>query len=446
MKTIKFGTDGVRGKANREPIDALSFCRIGQAAARVAGPGALVFVGRDTRVSGPMLEAALTAGLAAGGANVLVAGVVPTAAVGLAVRERGAALGVMLTASHNPAEDNGIKFFGRSGDKLDATAQNALQDQINVKAPRRGAENRVIGRIDSTSAVRELYAQAVKASAPGTPLSGLHLVIDCANGAASFLASQILTELGAKVDVLHAQPDGKNINLECGSTAPQVLQQTVTANGADVGIAFDGDADRVLFVDEKGGLIDGDLLLASIAKNWVESGLLRGGAVVATQMSNLGLERFLATLSLGLERTDVGDRYVAARLNEINANLGGEQSGHLRMPDLCPSGDGLIAAVAALKVLCASKKPASIALRPFTALPQFTQNIALADGGADGKTVLAKKAVVDACLHAEQVLGETGRLLVRPSGTEPLVRIMAECESPHTARQAIKIVVDAIEK
>ncbi|MDQ7017703.1 MAG: phosphoglucosamine mutase [Robiginitomaculum sp.] len=438
MHTIKFGTDGVRGKANVAPIDALSMCRIGQAAAGLVGPGALVFVGRDTRASGPMLEAALTAGLASGGANVLLAGVVPTAAVGLAVRERGAAMGVMLTASHNPAEDNGIKFFGRSGDKLDEKEQDELQDRINAnQAPDPGIN---IGRIDQTSAVQELYAQAVRASAPGTPLKGMHLVLDCAHGAASFLAPEILRAMGAKLDVLHANPDGKNINLECGSTAPQILQQRVTALGADAGIAFDGDADRVLLVDEKGGLIDGDLLLASIARDWAERGLLRGEAVVATHMSNLGLEVYLQDIGLKLERTQVGDRYVAAKLNTLGANLGGEQSGHLRMPDLCPSGDGLIAAVAALRVLGTASKPASMALRPFSPLPQFMHNVAR----PDGPDPMDNPTIIKACQQAEGVLGDTGRLLVRPSGTEPLVRVMAECDNPHTARQAIKLVTDAL--
>ncbi len=440
MHTIKFGTDGVRGKANKAPIDALSMCRIGQAAASFVGSGALVFIGRDTRASGPMLEAALTAGLVSGGANVLLAGVVPTAAVGLAVRERGAALGIMLTASHNPAEDNGVKFFGRSGDKLDEAEQGILQDIINTGAADQGGKSTVIGRIDRTSAVSELYVQAVKASAPGTPLKGMRLVVDCAHGAASVLAPKILTDLGAKTDVLYADPDGENINLECGSTAPQALQKAVVAQGADAGIAFDGDADRVLLVDEKGGLIDGDLLLASIARDWAEHGLLRGGVVVATHMSNLGLAHYLDGLGLSLERTAVGDRYVAARLAELGANLGGEQSGHLRMPDLCPSGDGLIAAVAVLKVLAASPLPASQVLRPFTALPQFMQNVVR----PDGENPMENKDIMDACHQAEAILGASGRLLVRPSGTEPLIRVMAESESPHTARQAIKIVADAL--
>ncbi len=440
MQTITFGTDGVRGKANAAPIDALSMCRIGQAAARITGTGALVFVGRDTRASGPMLEAALSAGLSSGGANVLLAGVVPTAAVGLAVRERGAALGIMLTASHNPAEDNGIKFFGRSGDKLDEDEQNTLQDCINDKKATCPGPGTTIGRIDQTSAVSELYAQAVRAAAPGTPLKGMHLVIDCSHGAASFLAPDILRNMGAKIDVLHAEPDGKNINLECGSTAPQVLQQRVTALGADAGIAFDGDADRVLMVDEMGGLIDGDLLLASIAKDWAARGQLRSGAVVATHMSNLGLQIYLKTIGLDLERTDVGDRYVAARLDELGANLGGEQSGHLRMPDLCPSGDGLIAAVAALKVLGAASGPASQVLRPFSPLPQFMQNVPR----PPGINPMDNPAVKEACAQAKVVLGDAGRLLVRPSGTEPLVRIMAECDNPHTARQAIKLVEDAL--
>jgi phosphoglucosamine mutase len=440
MTAIEFGTDGVRGRANKAPIDAISLCRIGQAAASIAGAGALVFVGRDTRASGPMLEAALTAGLASGGANVLLAGVVPTAAVGLAVRERGATLGVMLTASHNPAHDNGIKFFGRSGDKLDEREQQALQDQINAPVDEDALSHIAIGRIDQTTAVRELYAQAVRASAHGTPLKGMHIVVDCAHGAASFLAPEILRDLGAKLDILHASPDGKNINLECGSTAPQVLQQRVTEIGADVGIAFDGDADRVLFVDEKGGLVDGDLLLASIARDWSTRGILRSGAVVATHMSNLGLQTFLQEIDLSLERTQVGDRFVAARLEVLGANLGGEQSGHLRMPDLCPSGDGLIAAVAALAILGASDAPASTLLRPFTPLPQFMHNVIV----PDGEPPMDHPSVLEACTRAEAVLGSAGRLLVRPSGTEPLIRVMAECKDPHTARQAIKIVTDAL--
>ncbi len=437
---ITFGTDGVRGKANQAPIDAISLCRIGQAAAHMVGQGALVFVGRDTRASGPMLEAALSAGLSSGGANVLLAGVVPTAAVGLAVRDRGAALGVMLTASHNPAEDNGIKFFGRSGDKLDEAEQDALQDLINAADQHSIRPETPIGRIDQTSAVHELYTNAVMAAATGASLTGMHLVLDCANGAASHLAPQILLDLGAKIDVLHANPDGKNINLECGSTAPEVLQQQVTALGADVGIAFDGDADRVLLVDEKGGLIDGDLLLASIAHNWSTNGVLRAGAVVATHMSNLGLQHYLQDIGIDLERTQVGDRYVAARLDELGANLGGEQSGHLRLPDLCPSGDGLIAAVAALRVLAASDSPASKILRPFSPLPQFMHNV-IRPKGADP---MEAEAVKKACDEANAVLGGTGRLLVRPSGTEPLIRVMAECENPHTARQAIKLVTDAL--
>jgi phosphoglucosamine mutase len=438
MQTIKFGTDGVRGKANTAPIDAQSMCRIGQAAASLIGQGALVFVGRDTRASGPMLEAALTAGLSSGGANVLQAGVVPTAAIGLAVRDRGAALGIMLTASHNPAEDNGIKFFGRSGDKLDEDEQDALQARINADIHSDPAIQ--IGRIDQTSAVHELYAKAVRASAPGTPLKGMHLVLDCAHGAASFLAPNLLRKMGAKIEVLHASPDGKNINLECGSTAPEMLQQRVTAAGADAGIAFDGDADRVLMVDEKGGLIDGDLLLAAIARDWKERGILRGSAVVATHMSNLGLQVFLEGIGLKLDRTKVGDRYVAARLEEIGANLGGEQSGHLRMPDLCPSGDGLIAAVAALRLLAETSAPASEVLHPFLPLPQFMHNVVR----PKGKDPMADPSIAAAKEKAEAVLGDAGRVLVRPSGTEPLIRVMAECDNPHTARQAIKIVTDAL--
>jgi phosphoglucosamine mutase len=438
MQTIKFGTDGVRGKANTAPIDAQSMCRIGQAAASLIGQGALVFVGRDTRASGPMLEAALTAGLSSGGANVLQAGVVPTAAIGLAVRDRGAALGIMLTASHNPAEDNGIKFFGRSGDKLDAGEQDALQARINADIHSDPAIQ--IGRIDQTSAVHELYAKAVRASAPGAPLKGMHLVLDCAHGAASFLAPDLLRKLGAKIEVLHASPDGKNINLECGSTAPEMLQQRVIAAGADAGIAFDGDADRVLMVDEKGGLIDGDLLLAAIAKDWKTRGILRGSAVVATHMSNLGLQVFLEGIGLKLDRTAVGDRYVAARLEDIGANLGGEQSGHLRMPDLCPSGDGLIAAVAALRLLAETSAPASEVLHPFLPLPQFMHNVVR----PIGTDPMADPSIIAAKEKAAAVLGDAGRVLVRPSGTEPLIRVMAECDNPHTARQAIKIVTDAL--
>jgi len=439
MTTIQFGTDGIRGKAGQAPIDAPSLYRIGRAAAAMAGANAEIITGRDTRASGPALETALAQGLADGGAHVRLGGVVPSAAVGLAVRRRGAALGVMLTASHNPARDNGVKFFGRHGDKLDMAGQSALQQRINAM-PAKAKTHIPEGTIEQTGAIADIYGDAVRAAAKASSLKGLSLVLDCANGAASALAPQLLHALGADVTSLYAAPDGANINRKCGSTAPQSMQQKVVQINADAGIAFDGDADRVVMADETGALIDGDQMLACLARDWMSRGRLRGQAVVATQMSNLGLEHFLHGLGLTLERTAVGDRYVAQRMNETGANLGGEQSGHLRLPDLCPTGDGLMAALAALQVLAASGQPASRVLRPFVPVPQFLRNVPRPNC-ADP---LAAGGVRQAIAGAENLLGARGRLLVRPSGTEPLIRIMAECEDQNLAQDAIAGVAEAL--
>ncbi len=439
MNMIKFGTDGIRGKAGAPPIDAPSLRRIGQAAAAMLGPGAEVLVGRDSRASGVALESALAQGLRSGGAQVLLGGVVPSAAVGLAVRARGAALGIMLTASHNPACDNGVKFFGPHGDKLDRASQGALQDRINAdSAP--GAPRSPEGTVERTGAIAASYARAIKAITADGTLQGLDLVVDCANGAASVLAPQLLRETGARVTALHASPDGSNINRQCGSTAPQSLQQKVVELKADAGIAFDGDADRVLMTDETGALVDGDLMLAVLARDWQDHSLLRGQAVVATQMSNLGLQHYLESLGLRLLRPPVGDRHVAQCMHDTGVNLGGEQSGHLRLPDLCPTGDGLVAALAVLKVLAASPEPASQVLRPFAPVPQFLRNVPRPPGPDPVAQAMVRQAISD----AEKLLGAEGRLLVRPSGTEPLIRIMAESPDRALAHQAIDMVADAL--
>ena len=436
---ITFGTDGIRGKAGQAPIDAPSLHRIGRAAAAMLAPGSEVLVGRDTRASGEELEAALAQGLAAGGAHVLLGGIVPSAAVGLAVRERGAALGIMLTASHNPARDNGVKVFGAHGDKLDRDAQQALQGHINT-LPASAMAGAGEGKIEPSGVIASLYAGAIRAMAPNRPLSRLKLVVDCANGAASALAPRLLREAGADVTALHAEPDGTNINRNCGSTAPHGMQKAVAQIQADAGIAFDGDADRVVMADETGALLDGDQMLAALAQGWQDSGRLRGGAVVATQMSNLGLEHFLHGLGLTLLRTKVGDRHVAQCMKETGTNLGGEQSGHLRLPDLCPTGDGLVAALAVLKLLAASDRPASQALRPFAPVPQVLRNVPRPDG-ADP---MAAASVVQAMAEAQGLLGAAGRLLVRPSGTEPVIRIMAESPDRALADRAIAMVAEAL--
>ncbi|UYN93485.1 MAG: phosphoglucosamine mutase [Enhydrobacter sp.] len=444
MSRTLFGTDGVRGRANTAPMTAEIAMRIGMAAGLVFNRGDhrhRVVVGKDTRLSGYMIEQALTAGFLSVGMDVLLLGPLPTPAVGFLTRSMRADVGVMISASHNPYEDNGIKLFGPDGFKLSDAVEGTIERLVAAPGDAELAAPAAIGRARRLDDAEGRYIEAVKASAPrGLDLTGLKIVVDCANGAAYKVAPTVLWELGADVVPVAVSPDGFNINGNCGSTHPAVLQEHVVLHGADIGIALDGDADRVVLVCEHGNLIDGDQLMATIADQWKDDGRLRGGGVVATVMSNLGLERFVGARGLSLVRTKVGDRYVLERMRADGFNLGGEQSGHIIMTDHATTGDGLMAALQALAALKKSGQPASRTFRAFEPVPQLLRNVRVGDAGA----ALAAPAVVSAIAAAERELGRGGRVLVRKSGTEPLVRVMAEGDDPELVKRVVGQIVDAI--
>ncbi|SFT48757.1 phosphoglucosamine mutase [Sedimentitalea nanhaiensis] len=438
-----FGTDGVRGTANTHPMTADMALRIGSAVGRYfrreAGGVHRVVIGKDTRLSGYMFENALTAGLTSTGMNVLLLGPVPTPAVGLMTRSMRADLGVMISASHNPAEDNGIKFFGPDGYKLSDQAEVEIEALIDAGVEPSAADN--IGRAKRIDDARFRYGERVKSSLPrDLRLDGLKVVIDCANGAAYRAAPEILWELGAEVIPVGVAPDGFNINRNCGSTQPRAAAETVIAHGADVGICLDGDADRVIMIDETGTVADGDQLMALLATRWAADGQLSGGALVATVMSNLGLERHLSDHGLRLERTGVGDRYVVERMREGGFNLGGEQSGHIVMSDYATTGDGLMAGLHFLSEMVRGGQPASALARQFSPVPQLLKNVRYGEGAQP----LDLPAVQSAIARAEGALIGKGRLLIRRSGTEPLIRVMAECEDAALLERTVDSVVDAV--
>ncbi|PCH74361.1 MAG: phosphoglucosamine mutase [Rhodobacteraceae bacterium] len=439
-----FGTDGVRGTANIAPMTAETALRIGAAVGRYFRRDARgvhrVVIGKDTRLSGYMFEHALTAGLTSTGMNVLLLGPVPTPAVGLMTRSMRADLGVMISASHNPAEDNGIKFFGPDGFKLSDQAEAEIEALVEAGVEPAKASN--IGSAKRIDDARFRYGERIKSSlSRETNLNGLKVVIDCANGAAWSTAPQVLWELGADVIPVGVTPDGHNINRGCGSTQPGTAAEMVVAHGADVGICLDGDADRVVIIDETGKVGDGDQLMALLADRWAVEGTLKGGALVATVMSNLGLERFLQGKGLRLERTAVGDRYVVERMRAGGFNLGGEQSGHIVMTDHATTGDGLMAGLHFLAEMLRSGQPASKLVHQFEAVPQLLRNVRF----ANGQTPLDAKPVQDAIAGAEASLAATGRLLIRKSGTEPLIRVMGESEDADLLAQAVDSVVVAVE-
>ncbi|MBU6500159.1 MAG: phosphoglucosamine mutase, partial [Rhodospirillales bacterium] len=388
-----FGTDGIRGTANADPMTAEVALRLGQAAGLMFTRGAhrhRVVIGKDTRLSGYMLEPALTAGFIGAGMDVTLVGPLPTPAIAMLTRSLRADLGVMLSASHNPFEDNGIKLFDPDGCKLSDETERAIEALMAADLAHRLAPPRALGRASRLDDAAGRYIEAAKATFPrGLRLDDLKIVIDCANGAAYRVAPTVLWELGATVVPVGVAPDGFNINRGCGSTVPEHLCAQVLEHGADLGIALDGDADRVLLADEHGELIDGDQILALIARSWAEAGRLRGDGVVATVMSNLGLERFLAARNLRLHRTQVGDRYVAEKMRADGMNVGGEQSGHMILSDYATTGDGLVAALQVLAVLVAGGRSASETCRAFTRLPQRLRNVRFAGAsplGAPGVT------------------------------------------------------------
>lgn len=443
MKKL-FGTDGIRGTANTGNMTAETALRIGAAVGRYfkrddSGVHRVV-IGKDTRLSGYMFENALTAGLTSMGMNVLLLGPVPTPAVGLLTRSMRADLGVMISASHNPAHDNGIKFFGPDGFKL----SDAAEDEIEALV-RDGVELIDAGQIGRAKRIddgRFRYIERLKSSFPRQMrLDGLKVVIDCANGAAHRVAPEALWELGATVIPVGVSPNGHNINQGCGSTHPQAAAETVVAHGADVGICLDGDADRVILIDEHGQVGDGDQFMALMAARWADEGKLKGNALVATVMSNLGLERFLEGRGLRLERTSVGDRYVVERMREGGFNLGGEQSGHIVMTDHSTTGDGLMAGLQFLAEMIRSGQPASTLLHSFDPVPQLLKNVRYAEGQVPLEVASVKAAIAE----AEAQLGGNGRLLIRTSGTEPLIRVMAESENAQVLEDAVNAVVDAVE-
>jgi phosphoglucosamine mutase len=440
-----FGTDGVRGRANSFPMTAEMALRLGAAAGRYfrrdGGAAHRVVIGKDTRLSGYMLENALTAGLTSTGMNVLLLGPVPTPAVGFLTRSMRADLGVMISASHNPHYDNGIKFFGPDGFKLsdeaEAEIEALLEGEIEPAAPE------AIGRAKRIEDGRGRYQEFVKTTLPaGVRLDGLKVVIDCANGAAYRAAPEVLWELGAEVIPVGVAPNGKNINENCGSTHVQTAAEAVVAHGADVGIALDGDADRVMILDAKGRVADGDQIMALMATRWAEDGRLKGGALVATVMSNLGLERHLEGRGLRLERTAVGDRYVVERMREGGFNLGGEQSGHIVMTDYATTGDGLVAGLQFLAEMARTGESAAVLARQFETVPQMLKNVRY----AQGKQPLASDEVQAVIAAMEGRVAGKGRILIRKSGTEPLVRVMAECEDAGLLDEVVSTIVRAVEK
>ena len=440
-----FGTDGVRGRANTHPMTADTALRIGAAAGRYfrrdRSPAHRVVIGKDTRLSGYMFENALTAGFTSTGMNVLLLGPIPTPAVGMMVQSMRADVGVMISASHNPHEDNGIKFFGPDGFKLSDEAEAEIEAIVAGTIEPAGAGN--IGRAKRIDDALFRYVERVKSAFPGhLNLEGLKVIIDCANGAAYRAAPTVLWELGATVISIGDQPNGLNINKGCGSTDTERAAARVVAEGADVGICLDGDADRVMIIDEKGRVADGDQIMALFAARWAEEDRLKGGALVATVMSNLGLERFLGARGVGLHRTGVGDRYVVETMRTGGYNLGGEQSGHIVMTDHATTGDGLLAGLHFLAEMKGTGKASSELARSFEPVPQLLKNVRYATG-ADP---LSSENVKAAIAAAEARLTGSGRLLIRKSGTEPLVRVMAECEDEGTLAEVVDGIVSEVER
>ena len=436
-----FGTDGIRGLTNVAPMTPEIAMKVGQAAGAYFLRGDhrhRVVIGKDTRLSGYMVENALVAGFTSVGMDVVQFGPIPTPAVAMLTQSMRADLGVMISASHNPYADNGIKLFGPDGYKLSDEAEAEIEYLLTVEPKLADAAD--IGRARRVEDARGRYIHFAKSTFPrDLRLDGLKVVVDCANGAAYQVAPAALWELGAEIVTLGVSPDGKNINSGCGSTSPGLLQETVVASGADIGIALDGDADRLIVVDEKGQVVDGDQLMALIATSWARKGLLTGGGLVATVMSNLGLERYLAGEGMTLERTGVGDRYVLERMRAKGFNVGGEQSGHIILTDYATTGDGLIAALQILAELVATGKPASDLLHLFDKVPQLLKNVRFA-GGKPLEDARVKASIAE----AEAELVGRGRLVIRPSGTEPLIRVMAEGDDEAQVHRLVDMICDTV--
>jgi phosphoglucosamine mutase len=438
-----FGTDGIRGATNQAPMTAEMAMKVGMAAGahfRRGDHRHRVVIGKDTRLSGYMLENAMVAGFTSVGMDVVLVGPMPTPAVAMLTTSMRADLGVMISASHNPYADNGIKLFGPDGFKLSDADEAAIEALIDGEIPL--APSTEIGRARRVEDARGRYIHFAKATFPEElRLDGLKVVIDCANGAAYQVAPSALWELGAEVVAIGVTPNGKNINAGVGSTAPALLAETVVASGAAIGIALDGDADRLIVVDETGRVVDGDQLMASIAAGWARQGRLKGGGLVTTVMSNLGLERHLAAQGLGMVRTKVGDRHVLEKMRASGYNVGGEQSGHIILSDYATTGDGLVAALQVLAEVTRAHAPASEVLHRFDPLPQLLRNVRFAGGKP-----LEDPRVTETIAAAEAELATRGRLVIRPSGTEPVIRVMAEGDDRAQVEAVVTRICDAVQK
>ncbi len=440
-----FGTDGIRGRTNTAKLTPEVAMKAGMAAGRIFTRGEhrhRVVIGKDTRLSGYMIESALVSGFTAVGMDVFQFGPLPTPAVAMLTRSLRADIGVMITASHNLFEDNGIKFFGPDGQKLSDEVEMEIERLMAAGLEQGLAPSAKIGRAKRVDDSQARYIEFAKRTFPrNLRLDGMRIVIDCAHGAAYKVAPEVLWELGADIVSLGVSPDGTNINLDCGSTAPQAMCARVRETRADFGIALDGDADRVVMADEKGQIIDGDQILALIAKSWSKSGRLKGDGVVGTVMSNAGLDHYLASLNLKLARAAVGDRYVLEVMKKGGFNVGGEQSGHIILSDVSTTGDGLVAALQLLAVLAQEGKPASEAAHLYNPLPQILENVRFKKGSP-----LDDARVKSSIEDANAKLGATGRILVRKSGTEPLIRVMAEGEDEKLVRAVVRQIASAIEE
>ena len=443
MSRKYFGTDGIRGKANKFPMTPDIAMKVGMAVGASFQRGKhrhRVVLGKDTRLSGYTIENAMVAGFCAAGMDVFQLGPIPTPAVAMLARSLRADLGVMISASHNPYYDNGIKLFGPDGyklsDEIEARIEAMLDDEVEIKL----ADSDSLGRAKRPDSVADRYIEFAKRTLPrAMSLSGLRIVIDCANGAGYKVAPAALWELGAEVITIANEPNGLNINLDCGSTHPEALQKKVHEVRADIGIALDGDADRMVIVDENGTIVDGDQIMALIAESWHQAGRLAGGGVVATVMSNLGLERFLSSIGLQLHRTKVGDRYVVEFMRAHGMNVGGEQSGHIVLSDFSTTGDGLVSALQVLACIKRLGKPVSELCRKFEPVPQLLKNVRFS-GGKPLESAPVKAAIED----ARSRLGNAGRLVIRPSGTEPLIRVMAEADDPQLVEAVVNDLVGVI--
>ncbi len=439
-----FGTDGIRGTANITPVTAEIAMKVGMAAGKYFMRGDYrhrVVIAKDTRLSGYMVEPALTSGFVSVGMDVVLVGPMPTPAVAQLVKSLRADMGVMISASHNPFHDNGIKLFGPDGYKLSDFVESKIEEMIDAGTESYLTESEKLGRAKRLDDAPGRYIEFVKSTFPkGMRLDGLKIVVDCANGASYHIAPKVFWELGAEVIPLSVEPNGFNINKDCGSTHPEQILRAVVEHKADIGISLDGDADRVVIADEKGNLIDGDQLIAMIASYWQRMGMLRGGGVVGTVMTNLGMERHLNSLGLNLIRSKVGDRYVVEDMKQHNMNVGGEQSGHIILSDYGTTGDGIVAALQVLAVMLENNKPLSQVGRVFEPMPQVMVNVKY----QKGRVPLEETPVINAIEEAEKLLNNKGRLVVRKSGTEPLIRVMAEGEDKSFITDVVNNIAEVI--